>query len=162
MPSQRGTSFSFGEDIATLMCQRLGLELICRAHQVPCHHLQHEQVCMDGYWFFAGKRLVTIFSAPNYCGAFANAGAIMEVNKDLVCTFHLFGWLTPAQNLLTPAAGPWKEGDSNYRRIISGKQPPPVSCDSVDKTPPTVEQSNTATDDQAEPEKAQEEEQAQP
>ena len=49
------------------------------------------QVCMDGYWFFAGKRLVTIFSAPNYCGAFPNAGAIMEVSKDLLCTFHLFG-----------------------------------------------------------------------
>ena len=28
----------------------------------------------DGYEFFAKKQLITIFSAPNYCGEFDNAG----------------------------------------------------------------------------------------
>ena len=28
----------------------------------------------DGYEFFAKRQLVTIFSAPNYCGEFDNAG----------------------------------------------------------------------------------------
>ena len=32
------------------------------------------QVVEDGYEFFARRQLVTIFSAPNYCGEFDNAG----------------------------------------------------------------------------------------
>lgn len=43
----------------------------------------------DGYEFFSKRQLVTIFSAPNYCGEFDNAGAIMVVNEDLVCSFKI-------------------------------------------------------------------------
>ena len=32
------------------------------------------QVVEDGYEFFAKRQLVTLFSAPNYCGEFDNAG----------------------------------------------------------------------------------------
>ncbi len=31
---------------------------------------------IQGYEFFADRQLVTIFSAPNYCGEFDNAGAV--------------------------------------------------------------------------------------
>jgi hypothetical protein len=31
-------------------------------------------VVEDGYEFFAKRQLVTLFSAPNYCGEFDNAG----------------------------------------------------------------------------------------
>ena len=30
---------------------------------------------------------MTIFSAPNYCGEFGNAGAIMHVDENLMCSF---------------------------------------------------------------------------
>ena len=42
----------------------------------------------DGYEFFADKKLVTIFSAPNYCGAFDNDGAMLRIEEDLKCSFY--------------------------------------------------------------------------
>jgi serine/threonine-protein phosphatase PP1 catalytic subunit len=48
-----------------------------------------EQVVEDGYEFFAKRQLVTIFSAPNYCGEFDNAGAMMSVDETLMCSFHI-------------------------------------------------------------------------
>ena len=48
----------------------------------------------DGYEFFAQRQLVTIFSAPNYCGEFDNAGAMMSVDETLMCSFQI---LKPAE-----------------------------------------------------------------
>lgn len=39
--------------------------------------------------FFARRQLVTIFSAPNYCGEFDNAGAMMSVDETLMCSFQV-------------------------------------------------------------------------
>ena len=47
------------------------------------------QVVEDGYEFFAKRRLVTIFSAPNYGGEFDNAGALLSVDQSLVCSFEI-------------------------------------------------------------------------
>ena len=58
---------------------RHDLDLICRAHQVV----------EDGYEFYARRQLVTIFSAPNYCGEFDNAGAMMSVDDTLMCSFQV-------------------------------------------------------------------------
>lgn len=55
------------------------MDLICRAHQVV----------EDGYEFFAKRQLVTLFSAPNYCGEFDNAGAMMSVDESLLCSFQV-------------------------------------------------------------------------
>lgn len=52
------------------------------------------QVVEDGYEFFADRQLVTIFSAPNYCGEFDNAGAMMSVDGNLMCSFQI---LKPAE-----------------------------------------------------------------
>ena len=43
----------------------------------------------DGYEFFAKRQLVTLFSAPNYCGEFDNAGALMSVDETLMCSFQI-------------------------------------------------------------------------
>ena len=59
--------------------RRHDLDLVVRAHQVV----------EDGYEFFAGRELVTVFSAPNYCGEFDNAGAMMTVDDTLMCSFQI-------------------------------------------------------------------------
>ena len=78
-PNQRGISVLFNEKIIKKTIDDLDIDLICRAHQVV----------ENGYEFFAQRRLVTVFSAPNYCGQFDNAGAFMVVNKDLMCGFKV-------------------------------------------------------------------------
>ena len=77
--NDRGVSFTFGPDVVAQFLQKFDLDLICRAHQVV----------EDGYEFFAKRQLVTIFSAPNYCGEFDNAAAIMSVDESLMCSFQV-------------------------------------------------------------------------
>jgi len=77
--SDRGVSFTFGADVVAKFLQRTDLDLVCRAHQVV----------EDGYEFFAQRQLVTIFSAPNYCGEFDNSGAMMSVDENLMCSFQV-------------------------------------------------------------------------
>jgi len=43
----------------------------------------------DGYEFFSKRQLVTLFSAPNYCGEYDNAGAMMSVDETLMCSFQI-------------------------------------------------------------------------
>jgi serine/threonine-protein phosphatase PP1 catalytic subunit len=77
--NDRGVSFTFGPEIVSKFLSRHDLDLICRAHQVV----------EDGYEFFAKRQLVTLFSAPNYCGEFDNAGAMMSVDETLMCSFQV-------------------------------------------------------------------------
>jgi serine/threonine-protein phosphatase PP1 catalytic subunit len=84
--SERGVSYTFGEDVVAKFLEAHDLDLLVRAHQVV----------EDGYEFFANRMLVTLFSAPNYCGEFDNAGAVMAVDDTLMCSFHI----------LQPAAKP--------------------------------------------------------
>ncbi|KAK2981879.1 hypothetical protein RJ640_010396 [Escallonia rubra] len=85
--NDRGVSFTFGVDKVAEFLQKHDIDLICRAHQVV----------EDGYEFFADRQLVTIFSAPNYCGEFNNAGALMHVDASLLCSFQILKpWKTAA------------------------------------------------------------------
>jgi len=77
--NDRGVSFTFGPDVVQGFLRKHGLDLVCRAHQVV----------EDGYEFFARRSLVTLFSAPNYCGEFDNAGAIMTVDEAMCCAFQI-------------------------------------------------------------------------
>ena len=77
--NDRGVSFTFGGDVVRQFLRRHDLDLVVRAHQVV----------EDGYEFFAGRELVTVFSAPNYCGEFDNAGAMMTVDDTLMCSFQI-------------------------------------------------------------------------
>lgn len=79
-PNSRGCSYVFGNDIIRETCVRLDIDIIVRAHQVV----------QDGYEMNSTNRLVTLFSAPNYCGEFDNCGAVMYVDRRLTCSFIQF------------------------------------------------------------------------
>jgi len=78
-PNDRGVSVSFGSDIVEKVLLKEDLDLVVRAHQVV----------EDGYEFFADRKLVTIFSAPNYCGEFDNAASILSIDENLQCSFQV-------------------------------------------------------------------------
>mmetsp|Transcript_18877 Transcript_18877/g.37090 ORF Transcript_18877/g.37090 Transcript_18877/m.37090 type:complete len:386 (+) Transcript_18877:336-1493(+) len=81
MPSDRGVSYCFGEQVVDAFLKAFDVDIIVRAHQVVA----------EGFEFFppGTRKLVTVFSAVNYCNQFDNAGAMMLVDSDLVCSFHV-------------------------------------------------------------------------
>ena len=103
--NERGVSVTFNENIVNKMVEDLDIDLICRAHQVV----------ERGFEFFADKKLVTVFSAPNYCNQFDNAGAMMIVDENLVCGFKI---LVPRIKNIT--LSPYQ-----YKQLIRNKTPPP-------------------------------------
>ncbi|XP_071849123.1 serine/threonine-protein phosphatase alpha-2 isoform [Apostichopus japonicus] len=105
--NDRGVSFTFGAEMVSKFLLKHDFDLICRAHQVV----------EDGYEFFAKRQLVTLFSAPNYCGEFDNAGAMMSVDETLMCSFQIlkpaekkqrYGGLTSSSRPVTPPANKGK------------------------------------------------------
>ncbi|CAD6199199.1 unnamed protein product [Caenorhabditis auriculariae] len=77
--NSRGVSYVFGADVVRDFCQKMNIDLIARGHQVV----------QDGYEFFCNRRLVTIFSAPKYCGEFDNSAGVMIVNESLEIRFEI-------------------------------------------------------------------------
>lgn len=77
--NERGVSYCFGKKVITRFLETHNFDLVCRAHMVV----------EDGYEFFNDRVLVTVFSAPNYCGEFDNWGAVMSVSSELLCSFEL-------------------------------------------------------------------------
>lgn len=86
--NDRGVSYIFSKDIVKQFNKDNDFDLIVRAHQVV----------EDGYEFFADRSLVTVFSAPDYCGEYTNSGGMMIINESLICSFKV---LKPIHNLPT-------------------------------------------------------------
>jgi serine/threonine-protein phosphatase PP1 catalytic subunit len=84
--NDRGVSVIFGEKIVTDFNRKNDIDLIVRAHQVVD----------EGYEFFANRQLITIFSAPNYCGEFDNSAAILMIDESLTCSLKV---LRPVENM---------------------------------------------------------------
>ncbi|GMM33310.1 protein-serine/threonine phosphatase [Saccharomycopsis crataegensis] len=78
-PNDRGISYFFSKKNVNEFLNKFQFDLIVRGHMVV----------EDGYEFFNKKKLVTVFSAPNYCGEFNNWGAVMSIDKNLLCSFEL-------------------------------------------------------------------------
>ncbi|CAK9781273.1 unnamed protein product [Cutaneotrichosporon oleaginosum] len=105
--NERGVSFCYGKSVINAFLATHDMDLICRAHMVV----------EDGYEFYNDRTLVTVFSAPNYCGEFDNFGAVMSVSEDLLCSFEL---LKPLDG-----AALKKEMTKSKRRSLQNHQSPP-------------------------------------
>ena len=77
--NERNVSVTFSKKVVEEFTNKNDLDLICRAHQVV----------EEGFQFFAGMKLITVFTAPNYMGEFDNNGGILEVGEDLLCKIHV-------------------------------------------------------------------------
>ncbi|CAB3405908.1 unnamed protein product [Caenorhabditis bovis] len=99
--SIRGISYMFGKAVVEQACKNLGIDLIIRAHQVV----------QDGYEMMTGRRLITVFSVPNYCNQFTNAAAVVCLNGNLEISF---------QQMLPPPLPP---------NITNAKAAPAIACD---------------------------------
>ena len=69
-PSKRGVGLSFGPDVTENFLKRNGLQLVIRSHEMK----------EEGYEVEHAGRLVTVFSAPNYCDQMGNKGAFVRVS----------------------------------------------------------------------------------
>ena len=80
-PSRRGVGYSFGPEYTRAFLDHNGLSLIVRSHEVKPNGFEPAH---DG-------RLVTVFSAPNYCDQMGNKGAYAVFTApDMVPVYHTF------------------------------------------------------------------------
>ncbi|AET39464.1 protein serine/threonine phosphatase Ecym_4413 [Eremothecium cymbalariae DBVPG len=68
-PSQRGLGYAFGPDVTAAFLAKNKLKKVMRSHEVR----------MGGVQFEHGGKLITVFSAPNYCDMQGNLGGIVHV-----------------------------------------------------------------------------------
>eukprot|EP00941_MAST-03F_sp_MAST-3F-sp1_P002226 g2226.t1 len=74
--SRGGGIVTFGPNIVDKFCEKENIELIIRAHEP----------FLEGYHFFAGGRLASVFTARDYCGAHKNDGAFLVIRRDGLVT----------------------------------------------------------------------------
>ena len=78
--SPYGPGYAFGEEAVSKFNRENDIELIARAHQL----------IEKGYQFLFNDRLVTVWSAPNYCYRCGNAASIMEFDEHMNRGFKIF------------------------------------------------------------------------
>lgn len=79
-PSKRGIGVSFGPDVTCRFLDANNLALVVRSHEMK----------EEGYEVEANGRLITIFSAPNYCDVQGNKGAFITFKSEMVPEFTQF------------------------------------------------------------------------
>lgn len=72
-PSKRGVGLAFGPDVTDRFLKLNNLSLIVRSHEVKD----------EGYALEHNGKVITIFSAPNYCDQVGNKGAFIKFGHDM-------------------------------------------------------------------------------
>ncbi|CUE91716.1 phosphoprotein phosphatase, putative [Bodo saltans] len=92
--NERGCGYLFGAAAATEFCEQNNLDFICRAHQMT----------MQGYTWAHNKKVLTVFSAPNYCGVSNNLASILLVTHEWELNFVQFAMAPNRQPIAPPAS----------------------------------------------------------
>ncbi len=91
--SDRGVSYTFNKNVLSKFVEENDIDLVVRAHQVVD----------DGYEFFGNQKLVTVFSAPNYCGECGNCAAVLKIEPNLECSFVIMKPVSTPTNKQSPS-----------------------------------------------------------
>lgn len=71
-PSKRGLGIQFGPDITERFCLANKIRKVLRSHEVRMGGVEEEH----------NGRLITVFSAPNYCDATGNLGGVVHIEEN--------------------------------------------------------------------------------
>ena len=87
----RGAGVIFGNGLVDKFLQLNNMNFIVRAHQL----------IMEGYKLHFGNKLITIWSAPNYCYRCNNIAAILQLDENLRTNYITFN-ASPENNKQEP------------------------------------------------------------
>ncbi|GHP02024.1 serine threonine protein phosphatase 2A [Pycnococcus provasolii] len=102
--SPRGAGYTFGQDITEQFNHANGLQFIARAHQLV----------MEGFNWMHDNRVVTVFSAPNYCYRCGNLAAIVEVDESCGHAVQQFDHAPPRGGADAAGANKVKRSPPDY------------------------------------------------
>lgn len=72
-PSKRGIGMQFGPDITERFCLKNKIRKVLRSHEVRMGGVEEEH----------NGRLITVFSAPNYCDSTGNLGGVVHITENV-------------------------------------------------------------------------------
>ncbi|KAJ4457207.1 putative Serine/threonine-protein phosphatase BSU1 [Paratrimastix pyriformis] len=88
-PNDRGAGVLFNRAVVEDFCRANGVKLIVRGHEN----------CSDGFYYFAHRKLVTVFSATNYCGEMNNNGAMLVLDEHISAYLEI---IRPGDEAISP------------------------------------------------------------
>jgi serine/threonine-protein phosphatase 6 catalytic subunit len=90
--SSRGAGWLFGKKVVEEFNRINDLDLVCRAHQLVD----------EGYKYWFDEKLVTVWSAPNYCYRCRNKASILQLDNNLNKNFKLFDAVPKSSQSVNP------------------------------------------------------------
>ena len=82
VPNSRGVSYTFGQDESEQFLYANNLKLIVRGHELAMEVKVMTRCECQGFEKVHNGRVITVFSAPNYCYYVENKGAFVDVDSN--------------------------------------------------------------------------------